>query len=188
VTATPTRLCEAGLLMDRPRLTVARNLMPFGDERMRMKGNFHVLSQVPAIDPLNNGFIVTIYGQSGAELITFAIPPGKQPDTRSPGWKVNRPGTRWGFKDRDGTVVPGVRSVRVADKSNRAPGLFSFSLSAKDADLHIDPAELPVRMDVVLGGAPQATGGQCSFGLFNPEEGNKPRCRSRREGASVNCS
>jgi hypothetical protein len=187
-TATATRLCEGGLLMDRPKFSVSRNLAPGGDERLRMKGNFHVLSQIPPIDPLNNGFTVRIYGQSGAELMYISIPAGQQPNSTSPGWKVNTTGTRWAYSDRDATLVPGIKSVKVFDKSRRAPGLFAFSLSGKDADFRIDPAELPVRMDVVLGGSPQATAGQCSFGLFNPEEGDRPRCRTRSEGDAVNCS
>jgi YVTN family beta-propeller protein len=187
-TATPTRLCEGGLLMDRPKFSVSRNLAPGGDERLRMKGNFHVLSQIPPIDPLNNGFTVRIYGQSGAELMFISIPAGQQPNSTSPGWKVNTAGTRWAYSDRDATLVPGIKSVKVFDKSRRAPGLFGFSLSGKDADFRIDPAELPLRMDVVLGGSPQATAGQCSFGLFNPEEGDRPRCRTRSEGDAVNCS
>jgi len=167
---------------------VSRNLAPPGDDRLRVRGLFNVLNLIPEVDPIANGFSFAVYGQNGDEIMSFVVPPGAQPDTRSPGWKVNRSGTRWSFKDRDGTLAGGIRRVSIVHKVNRAVGLFLVSVTAKDGDYHIDPAQLPLRLDLVLGSQPQADEGQCAAGVFNPEEGDRPRCRSRREGSSISCS
>jgi hypothetical protein len=167
---------------------VSRNLAPANDERLRIGGIFNVVNMAPPIDPIANGFQFTIYGQSGAELMTFFIPPGARPDSQSPGWKVNRSGTSWGFKDRNGDLVPGIQRVNIVHKVNLAPGIFKISISGKNADFTIDPAELPLRLDVILGGVPQALAGQCASGLFNADGGVRPRCQLRSSGDKVSCS
>jgi hypothetical protein len=188
VTPTATRVCELGTLIQDPRVAVSRNLAPAGDERLRVGGLFNVINLTPTIDPIANGFQFTIYGQSGAELMSFFVPPGAQPDSQSPGWKVNLSGTRWGFKDRNGDLVPGIQRVNVTHKVNLAQGIFKVTVSGKNTDFTINPAELPLRLDIVLGGVPQAVAGQCATGLFNPETGDRPRCQTRSSGDRVSCS
>jgi hypothetical protein len=174
-------------MMQDPRIVVARNLAPANDERLRVGGVFNVSNLTPAIDPIANGLQFTIYGQSGDVLMSFFIPPGAQPDTQSPGWKVNRSGTRWGFKDRNSALVP-IQRVSLTHKVNLAPGIFKVTVSAKMADFTSDPAELPLRLDVVLGGPPQAAAGQCAVGMFNSASGNRPKCEMRSGGDKVTCN
>jgi YVTN family beta-propeller protein len=188
VTPTPTRVCELGNMIQGPRVVVSRNLSPGGDERLRVGALFNVVTMTPAIDPLANGFQFTVYGQSGAEIMSYFVPPGAQADSRSPGWKVNSGNTRWGFKDRNGDLVPGIQRVNVSHKVNLAPGIFKISVSGKNANFTVDPAELPLRLDVVLGGATQAVAGQCASAVFNTELEDRPRCQSRSSGDRITCN
>jgi hypothetical protein len=171
-----------GNLIQDPSVLVSRNLPPATDDKLRVKGLFQVVNMSPVIDPIANGFQVTIYGQSGTPLLSFFVPPGAQADSQSPGWKVNSSGTKWSFKDRDGVLIPGIQRATVAHKVKLATGIFAVSASGKNFNFHIDQAELPLRLDVVLGGVPQAAAGQCARGLFNPASGDRPRCQVRSEG------
>ena len=171
-----------------PRVNVSHNLAPSGDEKLRVGGLFNIINMSPAIDPIANGLGVAIYGASGAELLSLFIPPGAAPDSQSPGWKVNRSGTSWGYKDKTGTVVPGIRRVTVKHKLNLAPGIFKIGVSGKEGSFTIPESELPLRLDVVLGGVPQAVAGQCAAATFNEVDEDRPRCQSRSAGDRISCN
>jgi hypothetical protein len=173
--------------MAKPKVIVSRNLAPAGDDKLRLRGTFQVTNLSPAISPLFNGFSFAVYGQSGATLVSGFIPPGLRVDSSSAGWRTNSQGTRFSYKDGAGTLTPGIRSAGVSHKVNTAIGLFAFSLSGKDGSFHVDPSELPLRLDVVLGGAPQALAGQCGTATFNPEIAERPNCKVRQEGNAITC-
>lgn len=185
-TATATRICDFGAEIQRPKFVISRNLAPAGDDRLRLRGSFQLVTLSPAIDPVANGFGFTIYGESG-ELYSFFIPGGLQADNASPGWKVNRAGTRWSYKDRDGLQTPGLQRISLVHKENKAPGLFTIAITGKDGAFHIEATELPLRLDVVLGGPAQAAANQCARAPFNAETEDRPNCKARRGGDTISC-
>ena len=174
--------------MQKAKLLVSKNLPPSGDEGLRLGGTFQVNNLSPAITPLLNGFSFTIYGQSGTPLLTAFVPPGLRFDSTMAGWRSNSQGTRWTYKDSIGSQTPGLRSISVSHKVNTALGLFAFTLSGKTSNFLIDPSELPLRMDVALGGSAQAQAGQCGTITFNPEIDDPPECRLRQEGKTIKCN
>lgn len=160
-----------------PRVIIGNNDEPPGDDRLRVRGRFLVTNRVPAINPILNGLRFTIYSRfRDTELLSFVVPPGARPTRQSPGWKVNSIGTRWTYDDRGGLRTAGLRRVTVVHKSGIAVGLYEVSVWGINGDFHIEPFELPLRLDIVLGGGPQA--GQCGTGLFNIDSSSAPKCRT----------
>lgn len=174
--------------MTDPLVIVTNNLLPTGDDRLRVRGRFQVSSRTPAINPTINGLAFKVYSRfNGTELLSFFVPPGARPRLDAPGWRVNSTGTRWTYEDRNGTRTPGIRRVTVVHKQTTALGLYEVAVYGRDGSFHIDPNELPLRLDIVLGGETQAAVGQCGVGFFNIETSRRPNCRSRGQGEGISC-
>jgi hypothetical protein len=167
---------------------VGKNLPPAGDDKLRLSGTFQVSNLPPAFNPLLSGLSFAVYGQGRAPIFSGFIPPGLRIDTSGAGWRSNNSGTRWSYKDSAGIQTPGLQSVRVAHKINIGLGVFSVSLSGKYGDFHVEPSDLPLRFDIVLGGAAEAGAGQCGSFIFNPETGERPNCEVRQEGKTIKCN
>jgi hypothetical protein len=172
--------------MTNARVIIANNVVPPGDDRLRVRGRFQVRSTTPAIDPIANGIEFAIYSRfNGTELLRFVVPPGRRQTLQSSGWLLNSTRVRWTYEDPSGTRIPGLRRVIVVRKST---GLYEVSVWGVDGDFHIEPFELPLRLDIVLGGATQAAAGQCGTALFNIDSSRSPKCRaSGFFGETINC-
>jgi len=187
-TATPTRLCNSGVEMTNQVVFISNNLGPPGDDRLRVRGRFQITQRSPAIDPLRNGLAFTIYSRfNGTELLTFFIPPGRRTSTIGPGWRVTNSGTRWTYYDRFGTQVPGLWRASVVDKSKSGVGIYDVAIYGRKGSFHIEPPELPLRLDIVLGGEVQAAAGQCGSGVFNIATSRRPNCRFIAPGTLISC-
>jgi len=183
-TSTPTPLpsaCNSGVTIDRARLKVTKNDAPPGNERPKIKGEFVLPSLVPAIDPVNNGFTFDVRdSMTGTSLLSRFVPPGASPGGGNPGWKVNKSGTRWVFKDRNDVLGLGITKVLVKDRSSKTPGLFKVVVKGKDADFQVMQEDLDLVL--TLGGAAQDAAGQCAAVDFNPSTGPDPNCELRGTG------
>jgi hypothetical protein len=174
--------------MSDPLVIISNNLLPGGDDRLRVRGRFQVARRVPAINPTINGLSVTIYSRfNGTELLKIVVPPGARPSFQAPGWRTNSTGTRWTYEDRNGTRTPGIRRVAVVHKTSIAIGLYEVAIYGREGSFHIDPNELPLRLDIVLGGETQAAAGQCGIGLFNVETSRPPTCKVQGLGEGISC-
>jgi hypothetical protein len=174
--------------MTDPLVIVTNNLNPMGDDRLRVSGRFQIANRAPAINPTVNGLSFTIYSRfNGTELLSFFVPPGARPSFAAPGWRVNSTGKRWSYEDREGTRTPGIRRVTVVHKTAIALGLYEVSVYGRQGNFHIEPNELPLRLDIVLGGEAQAAVGQCGIGFFNIETSRRPNCRARGQGEAISC-
>ena len=98
-----TAVCTSGVTITEVKLKISRNLVPAGDERLKIKGEMQLAALSPPIDPVANGLEISVADQSGAPLFDLPIPGGAL-------WKVNSSGTRWTYKDRDGTSAASSRS------------------------------------------------------------------------------
>lgn len=177
--------CPSGLPLDRAKVTVSRNDLPAGDERLTAKGEF-VTPTSPAIDPIANGVSFAVVDRnSGAVLVSRSVPGGAAAGNGLPGWKVNNGLTRWTFKDRDGGLADGVISMVVTDKSRRTPGLFQIRVRAKGGDFRFTSEE--VELVFTLGGPTQAAAGQCATQPFNDSAGLRPSCTLSTNGKSIRC-
>jgi hypothetical protein len=174
--------------MTDPAVIISNNLNPPGDDRLRVRGRFQVANRVPPINPLANGLRFTIYSRfNGTELLSFSVPPGRRPSLDRPGWRVNSVARRWTYEDRHGELTPGLRRVTVVHKESTAVGLYEIAVYGREGNFHIEPNELPLRLDIVLGGEEQAAAGQCGTAFFNIETSRRPNCRARGLGEAISC-
>ena len=73
--------------------------------------------------------------------------------------------------------------IVLKDRSSRTPGLFQFRVRGKDDDFQLATENL--ELVVVLGGLPQAAGGQCGTIGFNPGGSPAPACETA--GRTLRC-
>jgi hypothetical protein len=186
-TPTPTigTQCSSAILIDKAKVRVARNDLPAGDEKLTLKGEL-VVSTVPAINPIANGFSFDIVDRdTGVVLISRVVPGGASPGSGVPGWTVNSAQTRWTFKDSTGFFADGITKVIVKDKSNRTPGLFQVKVKGKDGAFRFTKEK--VELVFVLGGPAQAAAGQCGTRPFSVSTAPKPNCKLSSSGKSIRC-
>ncbi|MBI3785653.1 MAG: hypothetical protein HY270_19845 [Deltaproteobacteria bacterium] len=179
--------CSGGSVLSSPKLRITKNVLPTGDERLTLKGEWVVSSLVPAIDPVANGFRFRVNDKDGIPLFNRVVPRGTKVKKGAPGWSVNKAGTVWTFTDRSGTAAGGITRVVVRNKSATAPGLFSVSVSSQAQNFYFDPAVLPAQLLVVLGGPEQSVAGQCATLAFNGSAGPDPRCAVSVSGMTLTC-
>jgi hypothetical protein len=184
-TTTPTVSCPSGKLVDKAKVVVKNNLDPAGDEKLRILGRWQLVSLQPPVDPVTNGFSFTVYDPNGAILLSRAIPSGTPTTVGGPGWTTNKAGTKWTFVDKTGTIAGGITKVKVSQGGTG--GLIKFKVIGANADFQIPPAQLPVRLLVILGGYDQAVAKLCATRTFNPALGTAPVCKLNSRGTTVVC-
>ncbi len=182
-TPTPVPPCTSGLSIAKPSLKVMRNLDPAGDERIDVRGRIQ-LAVPAAIDPIADGFGFSVANQNGTTLFSRQVPPGAAPTRRAFGWRKGRAGTQWTFRDRLGISPGGVRLVVV--RRLRASNTYGFRVYGKLSNFQVPPAELPVHVEVILGGEPQVLAGDCGTVAFGPT-GTAPSCKLLNAGNTVRC-
>ena len=171
-----TALCTSGVTITEVQLKISRNLVPAGDERLKIKGEMQLAALSPPIDPVANGLEISVADQSGAPLFDLPIPGGAL-------WQANGSGTRWTYRDRDGTVG-GIIKVVLTQQS---AGLFRLKVVGRDGNFHLVLSQLPLRLQVVLGGSAQLAADQCAALSFNPSSGPSPRCVMSGSRSAVRC-
>jgi DNA-binding beta-propeller fold protein YncE len=156
----------------KPKVRVSKNLAPAGDERITLQGQAAIAGTV---NPPATGFRFVVQDSQGGVVFSRNVPAG------SPLWGANRRLTRWTFNDRDGTVFPG--STKVIVQKTRTPGVYKFTVTAKNDNYQVASAALPLQLFVVLGNST----GQCAHRAFNPAGSVAPACKMSTSGNSVSC-
>ncbi len=165
------------------RLKISNNLAPGGDEKIKFDGELQLAVLAPPIDPIANGLQFTVTGGPGNPVVfTRQIPAGESASPSLPGWKRNGAGTRWTFKDANGALAGGITKVIV--KSGATPGSYRIKIKGRAGDFQVEAAELPVSVEVVLGGAAQEFAGQCGEASL---AGPSPACTWAGGGKVLNC-
>jgi hypothetical protein len=178
--------CTAGGAIAKPMLKVSKNADPAGDETLSIRGEWQVATLTPAINPMTDGFNFKVVGPDGGRLFDRRIPPGTPAAKGAAGWVVNGKGTRWTYKDTTGSTG-GINKVTVTDSTSKTPGLYKFNVTAKKAAFQVATNEAPVQLFVVLGGASQASAGQCATIAFNDANGSKPACSFVAGNGALSC-
>jgi DNA-binding beta-propeller fold protein YncE len=189
-TATPTSAgtsaCTSGILIDKSKLKVTKNLLPTGDEKIKVKGEFVLTNLTPAIDPVANGFTLDVIDTTTNQVVLQrVVPAGASPGGTVPGWTVNGAGTRWKFKDKNNATGTGIQKVVVSDKSSRMPGLFKVVVTGKNSNFRLTTENL--RVVLTLGGSAQQVADQCAIRTFNNSAGAPPKCELKSGGKTLNC-
>ena len=119
----------------------------------------------PPIDPLRKGVRILVEDAQTGRLIDAIIPGGPfNPGTRA-GWRVNKAGTVWTYRNagRSAPAVDGITRITVKDLSSKRPGYLTISVVGKRG-LRGRP-HLPLRVTLVLD-SPIALSGQCALASF----------------------
>ncbi len=175
------------VIMSKPKLRVARDLAPAGDERFALRGNLELCNASVTVDPLTDGFSFTVSDSSGTPIFTRVIPPGAAPTSHDPGWKVNGKGTRWVFKDKTGLVAGGVVRVVVIDKTAHQPGLYKIKVVGKRGNFQVDPNDLPLRATAVVDTVDPCLSKLCGQVAFNADGQPRPACAAKNGGKTILC-
>lgn len=149
--------CASGIALGKASLT-----MRVAPAKIRLQGEAVIPKPWSGVDPAANGLRVVVDAPSGAGGIDVTVPGGA-------GWKVNRAGTQWTYRDKTG-AVGGVTKVVVKDRSKTASGLVRVTVQGKPAGLVL-PSATATRATVVVGAAHE-----CASLVWNPPTGPKPRC------------
>jgi DNA-binding beta-propeller fold protein YncE len=179
--------CLSSFTLDKPSLRLIKVLNPPGDERITLTGRLQAAPTAPPIDPLTYGLSFRVMDSLGNELFSRTIPPDESLNHDDPGWKVNRSGTRWAYRDSEGLLADGITTAVVIDKSRRTRGLFQFRISGKGADFQATAADAPLQFLVVLGNGVQTAADECGSIVFNPAAGVRPNCSVSNSQDAVRC-
>ena len=173
--------CVGGpTLVEKAQIKVRKNLPPFGDEKLTIKGEFTLsLPIAPTLDPVSHGLNFEVQTAGGATLVHRRVEAGVSTARGEPGWKVNGTGTTWKFKDAKLVAPGGIAKAKIRD---RGDGNIAFTIGGKAADFHIEPGDLPLRLAITLGALAQDQAGQCATHVFTASE-----CAISKNGNAAKC-
>jgi hypothetical protein len=164
-----------------PRITVSRLLAPPDDETLKVKAIAVIPAPiVPPLHPDVDGVRFLLTDALGGTLTDVTVPPGPK-DASGTGW-VAHP-TAWTWKSTTG--LDGIRLVKVKILGS-GPGQIGFKVVAKNANLPLTGADLPLTATLVLD-PPQATTGRCGDARFPGPAGVAPACAIDAAARRVRC-
>jgi cysteine-rich repeat protein len=177
--------CTGGVPAAKQKLTLTKLLAPAGDDRLAFKGQAVLASPFdPPLDPLANGVRLLIEDATGAPVLDATVAGGAYDSVTREGWKVNGSATAWTYKS-PGTQPQGITVVGVKTSSN-SPGLVKLKAKGKDGSYAVAPANLPVRVTVVLD-PPTAATGECVEATWTAPPPVVPSCSAVATGNVVKC-
>ncbi|MBI3248699.1 MAG: thrombospondin type 3 repeat-containing protein [Deltaproteobacteria bacterium] len=111
-------------------------------DQISLNANFPSVGVV--LDPPTDGVAVSFFDADGG-IECLAIPPN------SAGWKVNKKGTMWSFKDaKDDSLGDPEADEKVIIKRNDKKGRYEITIAIKEAEL-IDPDAGLISSGIVIG-------------------------------------
>ena len=166
--------------ISRPKVVLSKLDSVAGLHKLKVIGEVELpVPFSPALNPLLRGVRVRISDADGNEVVRAAIPPGGYDTATKTGWKGNSTGTKYTWKS--GTGVDGIFKATLKWGSKKAPGLVKFKFIGKNGDYSVDPAKLPLNVEVRLDPAYDLTG-QCGTAAFE-----EPQSVCGSTGKSVIC-
>lgn len=141
----------------------------------------------PTIDPLNKGIRLLVVDGRGATAIDVTIPGGAYDFGTGAGWKVSGTGRSWMYKNAGRVIRPpnGIEKVRL-QLVGESPAKIRFSVTGKNGNYRIEPADLPLTATLVID-APVARTGQCGEARFFVAPADLPTCTAAPNGGTISC-
>ncbi len=170
----------------KPKLVLSKIVPPTTDDKLNFTGTILDVPASPTVDPVANGLRILVSDSTGAIPIDITIPGGAYDTASKVGWKVNRSGTSWRYRNA-GRAVPLVHGITNAQLKAFAtsPGKYKFTVRGKNADYAVNTANLPLTGTLVID-VPYATTGQCGEAAFATVP-TKPNCQVTGAGQNVRC-
>jgi len=166
-----------GSTVDKPRLFVG-SLNDPGKHKISFSGTA-IMPHDPPVNLLANGFRFVVEDGQGDVVVDATVPPGAYDPLTKNGWRANGRGGFF-YKNNGAALNNGLFSVTV-NELRAAPGKFQFRIKAKDGSYALAPADLPLRVTVILDPPTAATTGQCTEAQYADE------CRFNKAESTVRC-
>jgi hypothetical protein len=168
------------------KITIQKLVTPPGDDKFKFSGYIDV-SEVPFVDPMNNGVRVLLHDSVGTTILDATVPSGGYSVFTRAGWKVNGTGTAFTYKNA-GVPVPLVSGVYKASvkKSTKIPGQIKFAVAGKTGDYSAAPGVLPIIGTFVVD-SPYATTNQCGDAIFPGPSNPVGACTYTATSGLVKC-
>jgi hypothetical protein len=154
----------------------------FGNERLKLSGQFTMATGSFSVDPLAEGALVEVRSAGGFPRIGVLLPPGPYRPP-GPGWTRNASGTRFAFRDGNPGGTGGIVRMIVKDEGG---GAVRVVVGGSRATLGILASDAPLEATVVLGGMAAGAAGECGeIRFLGPRPA--PACVTGRRGSRVTC-
>ena len=177
------------IFVTRGRLILKKLDTPPGDDRLRFKGELQLTYPFnPPLDPLTRGIRFLIHDALGTQVLDTTIPGGAFDLATQEGWSKRTDGNVFIYR-HTGEIVPlidGVKKVVIRNQSNRSPGLLKFVLVGRNGSYGVAPANIPIRVTVVID-PPVAMTGQCAEAVFPGPPPLVPTCTMAPDGSVLIC-
>ena len=148
------------------------------NDSMIISGQFGMATGSFSIDPMANGARIEVRAASGTPKVDVAVPSGAYVLT-GPGWLKSGSGGRYLFRSRDPGSTGGIAKVVVTDKGG---GKVRTRVKAKRGNFGLLPADAPLAVTIVLGGAASSAAGECGEVSFAAAA-----CRTSGAGTKITC-
>jgi cysteine-rich repeat protein len=154
---------------------------PSGNEAFQFSGEFKLPASAAfgGIDPLSQPVRLRVEAYSGDPILDASLPTTTFAGAGTAGWKPNRKGTRWLFKDRSSSPADGIVRLRLDDRSKHSPRQVRVIVRGKNGTYSVPFGVEPIRVFAVVGDAAQ---GMCGETVFTQAE-----CQFLKGHASLLC-
>jgi hypothetical protein len=150
--------CTNGAAAVKDRIVLQNVLLPTGDDKLTLKGQI-TIPTTPTIDPVTKGMRVIIGTAEPSTLLDVAIPGGAYSGASKIGWRRSPTGTKWSYKNGAPTMSNPILGISLST-SPRSPGVFKFTVRAKNGAFPTNVSDVPLRATIVID-PPFAADGQC---------------------------
>lgn len=171
-------ICDGGVATKHAKISFVKPGQPSAG-KVVAKGDllFPGALPLPPLAVTTKGMRIQVVdvGANSAVVLDYSIPGGLIGTHCGPkdGWKVSSNGTTEAYANRTHAIPPGclpgsdlgINKARALDKTAKLKGA-AFQMQSKDATYPTFVG--PLRLTIVLGGGPEATGGQCGHYSFLP--------------------
>ena len=155
-------------------IAISKLHTPPGDDTLTINMTLEGVPASPAVDPLANGVRVILDNlDAPATMLDAAIPGGAYSKVTKLGWRVNRSGTSFTYKNASLTPISGIVSVNV---KRLATGRTKVTVRGKKSSYVVPPSDDSLKATVVLD-PPTAETGQCGEASFLACTRNRPGSR-----------
>jgi len=172
--------CTSGATAVKRRVALQKILLPTGDDKFTLRGEV-TIPTTPAIDPIANGMRVILNTVAPSTLLDVEIAGGAYVNATKTGWRRNPPGTRFVYKNGNPNVANPILGITLST-SPRTPGVYKFSVRAKNGAFPVTVTDVPLRATVVID-SPFAATGQCGEVTFP----SAASCKFNPSLSSVTC-
>jgi len=167
----------------RPLVKLTALTKGFSAQRMKLKGLVTLPAPItPALDPVTHGvrLVIARVGDPRNPLADIVLPGGAYDPATREGWIAGGSGSSFRFKSKSG--IEGITKAQLKIKS-AALGLVQFSVVAKDADLPLAGADLPLAITLAI----DDVAGQCAEYEFELAPNPEPACELKGNGSKILC-